>query len=111
MKTKQNSYHIGIAPTSRARCRVCKRQMQKGCTRLVTTAYVKDNHTVRFTRCVPCIDARLASAVVNVYGSATRIPSTPDVAPDTAKEIRATIAHFTGGSAVTPAPCRETSPL
>ena len=110
MKAKQSYYHIGTAPTARARCRKCKRQVQKGSTRIVTTAFVKHNHTVRFTRCVLCIDAKLAAAIVNVYGSATRIQSTPDVTPDKAEEIRATIAHYTRGAAITPAATARARP-
>ena len=92
MKTKESSYHIGIAPTSRARCRRCKCQVQKGSARIVTTALVQHGHTVRFTRCITCIDAPLAAAIVRVYGSLARIPSTLDVNSDTADAIRATVA-------------------
>eukprot|EP00966_Prymnesium_polylepis_P135125 3123306-Prymnesium_polylepis.1 len=66
--------------TSRARRRKCKLQVSKECPRVITTAHVKRNHTVRFTRCVLCIDTKLAAAIISAYGSATRIPrrmSTP----------------------------------
>ena len=98
MKTKESSYHIGIAPTSRARCRRCKCQVQKGSARIVTTAFVQHGHTVRFTRCIACIDAPLAAAVVRVYGISTCIPSTLDVDSDTADAIRATITRLTDGA-------------
>ena len=103
MKTKPTTYHIGIAPTSRARCRRCKRQVQKGSVRIVTTAFVKHGHTVRFIRCVPCIDAKLAAAILSVYSDPIRIPSTADVDADTAKEIRATIARFAENHTLAPA--------
>ena len=95
MKTQPNSYHIGTAPTSRARCRRCKRQVQKGDVRIVTTAFVKAGHTVRFTRCATCIDAKLAAAIIEVYGTSAHIPTTPKVDPDDAKNIRATITRCT----------------
>ena len=109
MKTKPTTYHIGIAPTSRARCRGrCKRQVQKGNARIVITAFVKQGHTVRFTRCVSCIDAKLAAAILSVYIDPTRIPSTADVDADTAKEVHSTLERFTKSKALTPALCHET---
>ena len=107
MKAKPSTFHIGVAPTSRARCRKCKLQVPKGCPRIITTAHVKYKHTVRFTRCVLCIDTKLAAAIISAYGSATRIPFTPDVDPDRVQEIRATITRFAGRPAIMPAPCRE----
>jgi hypothetical protein len=108
MKTKPTTYHIGIAPTSRARCRGrCKRQVQKGSARIVVTAYVKHGHTVRFTRCAACIDSKLAAAISGVYGDPACIPSTPDVDAETVEEIRATITRLAERPAIMPAPCRE----
>ena len=95
MKTKRNAYHISIAPTSRALCRGrCKRQVQKGSVRIVTTAFVKHGHTVRFTRCAACIDFKFASAIIGVYGVPARIPFTSDVDIERVKEVRATIARI-----------------
>jgi hypothetical protein len=110
MKSKPSTYHIALAPTSRARCRRCKCQVHKGSVRIVTTAFVKHGHTVRFTRCVPCIDAKLAAAILNVYSDPTRIPSTVDVDADAAKEIHATIARFSERTTLTSALCHETAP-
>jgi hypothetical protein len=110
MKSKPSTYHIALAPTSRARCRRCNRQVQKGSVRIVTTAFVKHGHTVRFTRCVPCIDAKLAAAILSVYSDPIRIPSTADVDADTAKEIHAALARFTESTTLTSALCHETAP-
>ena len=71
--------------------------------RIVTTAFVKHGHTVRFTRCATCIDAKLAVAIVSAYSDPIRIPSTADVDADTAKEIRATIARFAENRTLAPA--------
>ena len=62
--------------------------------RIVTTAFVKAGHTVRFTRCATCIDAKLAAAILCAYGTSAHIPSTPNVDPDDARDIRATIARI-----------------
>ena len=77
--------------------------------RIVTTAFVKHGHTVRFTRCVPCIDAKLAAAILSVYSDPTHIPSTADVDADTAKEIHSTLERFTKSNALTPALSHETA--
>ena len=94
MKAKPSTFHIGVAPTSRARCRKCKLQVQKGSVRIVTTAFVKHGHTVRFTRCAACIDFKFASAIIGVYGVPARIPFTSDVDIERVKEVRATIARI-----------------
>ena len=66
--------------------------------RIVTTAFVKAGHTVRFTRCATCIDAKLAAAIICAYGTSAHIPSTPNVDPNDARDIRATIARFVESS-------------
>ena len=93
MKTKESEFHLGVAPTSRARCRRCKRQVLKGETRVVTTVFVKWGHTTRFTHCINCIDKTLASAIVSRYGDASRLRAAPDVEPSQAEIVRAAISR------------------
>jgi hypothetical protein len=94
MKSQPNEYHISLAPTSRARCRRCKKPVQKGAVRIVVTAFVKRNFTTRFTRCASCVDASLATAVSTRYGNVARLRATPEVEPAAAEKIRATIARL-----------------
>ena len=94
MKAKSSTFHIGIAPTSRARCRKCKQQVQKGSVRIVTTAFIKHGQTARFTRCATCIDEKFAGAILSIYSDPTRIPTTADVDAGTAKEIHATLMRL-----------------
>ena len=62
---------------------------------MVTTVFVKLNHTTRFTHCVNCINKTLASAIVSRYGDASRLRVAPDVEPSQAERVRAAIASLT----------------
>ena len=62
--------------------------------RIVITAYVKPGHTMRFTRCVECIDTKLVAAIVGVNGGPICIPSTADVDSNMTKEIHTTLARL-----------------
>ena len=74
-KTRPSVYRIDIAPTSRARCRgPCKQTICKGDLRIAITAFVRPNRSTLLARCYHCIDARFASAVLAVYGTADRVP-------------------------------------
>ena len=89
MKTKQSQYHLGVAPTSRAKCRRCRRAVPKGAVRLVVTAFVTRSATARFSRCLACLDAPLAAAVKAACGGTDRLLATPGVDPAAAEAIRA----------------------
>jgi hypothetical protein len=69
-KTKPHRYTIGIAPTSRARCRSCRRVIEKGALRLAIHAFVRPNRGTTFTRHLTpkCIDTALAADVVRAHG-------------------------------------------
>ena len=86
--TKPSTYRIGVAPTSRARCRGrCKRHIDKGATRIVTTAFVRPGRATVLSRCARCIDAPFARAVLAVYGCAERVPIEPGVADEDAADV------------------------
>ena len=93
MKAKASQFHVDITPTSRARCRLCKRFIAKGDARLVTTSFVKHGFSTRFSRCLSCVDAKVATAIVVRYGDLSLLRSTPDVDPDTMERLRARIAR------------------
>jgi len=65
-KTKSHRYTIGLAPTSRARCRGCRRSVEKGSLRLAIHAFVRPNRGTKFTRHLTseCVGTALAADVM-----------------------------------------------
>jgi len=97
-KARPSTFRIGIAPTGRARCRGCKRPIPKGATRIVITAFVLPGRATVLSRCCCCIDARLAAAVLDVYGTAHRVPVEPGVTDDELARVCARLS-CAGGAA------------
>ena len=62
------------APTGRARCRRCRRRIEKGATRVEICAFVRPGRRTLLLRCADCVDARFAAAVLAVHGRAERVP-------------------------------------
>ena len=91
MKTKGSLYHLGIAPTSRAKCKRCRGVVPKGAVRLVVTAFVTRCATTRFSRCLRCFDAPLAAAVSTACGGTQRLMAAPEVDPVVAEGVRAPV--------------------
>jgi hypothetical protein len=62
-KTRPHRYTIGLAPTSRARCRGCRRSIEKGALRLAIRAFVRPNRGTTFTRHLnpECVGTALAA--------------------------------------------------
>ena len=73
--TRASTYQIARAPTGLARCRGCKRRVEKGELRISIGAFVRPGRSCRLVRCCACIDAKFAHAVLAVYGAATRVPA------------------------------------
>lgn len=96
-KARKSTYRIGIAPTGRARCRGCKKLIGKGATRLLITAFVLPGRATVLSRCGRCIDTRLADAVLDVYGTADRVPVEPGVADNELARVRARLRDAAGG--------------
>ena len=94
MKTKLSLYHLGIAPTSRGKCKRCRSVVPKGAVRLVVTAFVTRGHTTRFSRCLRCLDAPLAAAVSTACGGPERLLATPEVEPTAAEAVRIELARL-----------------
>ena len=69
-KTRPHRYTIGLAPTSRARCRGCRRTIEKGALRLAIHAFVRPNRGTTFTRhlTVECVGTALAADVMRARG-------------------------------------------
>ena len=74
-KTRPPTFSIGLAPTGRARCRGCKRVVEKGEARLVTHAFVRPGRSRDFVRHVGCVSPELMRAVIAAHGSVERVPT------------------------------------
>lgn len=73
-KTRPSRFELSVAPTSRARCRGCKRMVQKGETRLVTHAFVRPGRGTCFVRHVRCVTVALLREVLAAHGSVEHVP-------------------------------------
>ena len=73
-KTKPNTYSLGLAPSSRAKCRGCKGMVQKGDVRVVTHAFVRPNRATYFVRHVRCATAACVAGMLKAHGSIDRVP-------------------------------------
>ena len=69
-KTRPHRYTIGLAPTSRARCRGCRRLVANGELRLAIHAFVRPNRGTTFTQhlTVECMGVALAADVLSAEG-------------------------------------------
>ena len=65
-KTQPHRYTIDLAPTSRARCRGCRRSIEKGALRLAIHAFVRPNRGTTFTRhlSTECVGTAMAADVM-----------------------------------------------
>ena len=72
--TQPSTYAISVAPTGRARCRCCRRRIDKGVARIEIRAFVRPGRRTLLLRCADCVDARFAAAVLAVHGRAERVP-------------------------------------
>ena len=62
-RQRPSTYKISAAPTGRARCRRCRRRIEKGATRVEIRAFVRPGRRTLLLRCADCVDARFAAAV------------------------------------------------
>ena len=93
-KSRTNQYLIENAASSRARCRRCKQPIPNGALRLRIVAFVCPGRSTAFFRC--CLDAKLAAAVLAVYGSAERVPCASQVDAGRAARMRAALQLAAG---------------
>lgn len=73
-KAQPSTYKLSVAPTGRARCRVCKQLVGKGELRLETCAFVMPGRRTVFVTHATCVTAAQARDVMSVYRSAERVP-------------------------------------
>lgn len=79
-KAQASVYKLSVAPTGRARCRVCKQLVGKGELRLETCAFVMPGRRTVFMTHATCVTAVQARDVLSVYGSVERVPVSADAA-------------------------------
>ena len=100
-RTRASTYKISSAPTARARCRHCRYHIKKGATRIEIYAFVRPNRRTLLLRCAACIDARFATAVLAVHGSAERVPVEAGLVDSVeALRVQDAIAAASGGGGV-----------
>ena len=95
-KQRPSTYRISIAPSNRARCRACKRRVDKGELRIAITAFVRPGRSTQLVRCVQCVDARFGAAMLAVYGTPARVPAEASVSVADATAVRTRLQHIAG---------------
>ena len=96
--TQPSTYTISAAPTGRARCRCCRRRIDKGAVRIEICAFVRPGRRTLLFRCADCLDARFAAAVLAAHGSAERVPVAAELVGSAgAQRVRDALAAASGG--------------
>ena len=78
-RTQASKYWVGTAPTGRAKCRTCKKSIEKGGVRLIALAFVSPGRSCKLVHHARCVTAKLAKAVLEVCGDVNRVPMSDDV--------------------------------
>ena len=94
-RTRASKYWVGAAPTSRAKCRVCKQCVVKGETRLVSLAFVCPGKSVKLVHHARCVTRKLAKAVLAACGSVNGVPMSDSVCEKAKSEMRARLVSLT----------------
>ena len=62
-RAQPSVYKLSVAPTGRARCRVCEGRVEKGTLRLEECAFVMPGRTHNFVSHVGCVSRELVDSV------------------------------------------------
>ena len=87
-RTRPGKFWVGAAPTGRAKCRTCRRNIEKGDARLVSLEFVCPGKSVKVVHHARCVTRKLARAVLKVYGSVDGVPISTDVSVEEQRAIR-----------------------
>ena len=87
-RIRANKYWFGLAPSGRAKCRACKKCVEKGDVRLVVLAFVCPGRSCKLTHHVGCVTPKLARAVLDVFRDVNRVPMSEDVSAEERRAIR-----------------------
>jgi len=80
-KARSSTHKWSVAPTGRARCRVCKEQIIRGALRLETCAFVMPGRRTVLVTHAMCVTAKQVADVMRVYKSVGRVPVGDGVCP------------------------------
>ena len=94
-QTRASKYWVGVAPTGRARCRTCKKSIEKGGVRLVALAFVSPGRSCKLAHHARCVIPKLAKAVLEVYGDVNRVPMSEDVTEQEQSAMRVRLLSLT----------------
>ena len=93
-KTRPSTYSIGLAPTSRARCRACKRAVDKGDIRVVTCVFVRPGRRCDLVCHAACVNVEMVKAMLTVYKSVDNVPIADGVSTEACRIVRKRIARI-----------------
>ena len=96
-RAQPSVYKLSVAPTGRARCRVCEGRVEKGTLRLEECAFVMPGRRTVFVTHASCVTAAIARGTVRVYGSAERIPVGAGVDVESVCEVRVRVTKLAEG--------------
>ena len=87
-KAQKSTFRLSVAPTGRARCRVCKGLVDKGELRLETCAFVMPGRRTVFVTHATCVTPAQVQEVLSVYRSVERVPAEAGVDTERVDEAR-----------------------
>ena len=73
-KAQPTTYKFSVAPTGRARCRVCKGLVGKGVLRLEACVFVMPGRRTVLVTHTECVTGAQAKDLLGVYGTVARVP-------------------------------------
>ena len=93
-KQRPSTYRLSKAPTSRGKCRKCRKAISKGDARVEICAFVRPGRSTVLLRCTACIDAAFATAVLATHATSERVPADTTLCLAEAARIRHTITRL-----------------
>ena len=93
-RTRGSKFWVGTAPTGRAKCRSCKKSIEKGGVRLVALAFVCPGRSCKLVHHACCVTPKLAKAVLEVCGDVSRVPMSEDVTEQEQRAMRVRLLNL-----------------
>jgi len=84
-KIRPNTHFLDLAPTSRAKCKSCKRVVEKGEPRVVTNLFVRPGRWAKASRHAACAAGLVVSGALEVE----RLLMNSEIDPVTVAAVRA----------------------
>ena len=94
-RQRPSKFWIGLAPSGRATCRVCKKHVEKGDVRLIALAFVCPGRSCKLVHHARCVSSKLAKAVLEVCKDVNRVPMSNDVSVEEQRAMRARLLELT----------------